>query len=204
MKIKKKPSLFQQIKYKFAYKNAYKNFLKVPQLNFEELNLLKKLRDDGFVLLENFIDAKTLDIMRFEFKSSLESLNFEFPCFGQSLIDVKTHADLIENFFYCTDEELRSRGLTFSRSEICSFEDAVDKYNPSVLTAFMLEKSHTYRAVYLDERILRIIANYMGLVPNLTEAYVRRSFPAPHKVMNHFWHRDLNHKFYFIKQLFNQ
>ncbi len=199
MKIRKTPSLYEQIKYKFAYKNAYKNFLKVPQLNFEELNLVKKLRQDGFVMMEDFIDAKTLDIMKCEFQSSVESLDFKFPCFGQSLVEEKAHADLIENFFYCTDDELSRRGLVFNKNEICSLEDAVLKYNPSNLTTFMLEKSHTYRAVYLDERILRIVASYMGLVPNLTEAYVRRSFPAPFKVMNHFWHRDLNHKFYLLK-----
>ena len=67
------------------------------------------------------------------------------------------------------------------------------------LTAFMLERSIIFRSVWLDERILRVVSSYMGLVPKMVESYVRRNFPSPYKTMNHFWHRDLNHPHHLVK-----
>lgn len=40
---------------------------------------------------------------------------------------------------------------------------------------------------------------YMGFVPILREAYIRRNFPCTYRVMNHKWHRDTNHRKHLLK-----
>src|SRR3712207_1501098 len=58
----------------------------------------------------------------------------------------------------------------------------------------MLERSAVYRDLLLDPSIVSIVAQYLGMMPRLAEAYVRRNFPSPWRTMNHFWHRDVNDK----------
>jgi hypothetical protein len=199
MLLKKEINILEKIRYFFLHRSHLKAFKKMQPLNDEESFLLKNLKENGYLIIENFIEPEILNKMKFEFQNNLESLNFLSPCLGQSLISIHKHKELIDNHFYATEKELFEKGLMFSNSDVASLQEAIERFNPSTLTTFMLEVSSLYRAIWLDERILRIISAYMGLVPKLTEAYVRRNFPAKHKVMNHFWHRDLNHKHYLLK-----
>ena len=199
MFLKREINFLEKIRYSWSYRNSISAYKKMLPLKNDELFLLEKLKKEGCLVIENFVEPDTLKKMSVEFQKNLESLGFKTPCLGQSLISVEGHADLIENNFYASDKELQRRGLMFSRDDVNSLEDAIDKFNPSTLTANMLDKSTLYQSIWLDEKILRIVAGYMGLVPTLAEAYVRRTFPSQYKVMNHFWHRDLNHKHYLLK-----
>jgi hypothetical protein len=66
----------------------------------------------------------------------------------------------------------------------------------------MLERSQAFRDAWLDPYLLDIVTHYMGIVPKLSEAYVRRNFPAPRRTMNHYWHRDLNAPVHLLKIFF--
>lgn len=199
MLIRSQPNLLEKIRYSYRYRKFISSYNQMQSLSEEESVLLAKLKHEGFLVLENFIPIDKLSKMRDEFQNTLELLKFKEPCLGQSLIDASKHEDLIQNHFYGSDNDFFNRGITFCRSDVNSLQEAIEKYNPSTLTAYMLEYSRLYQSVWLNEKLLRIVAAYMGMVPKLTEAYVRRNFPSNYKVMNHYWHRDLNHKHYLLK-----
>ena len=121
------------------------------------------------------------------------------PCLAQTRIKPDRDQDLIDNYLFAATAELASRGLTFAKNEALSYEQVIRDFNPSTLTLYMLKESAAYRSLWLDPSILGIAAGYLGFVPKMVEAYVRRNFPSPYRTMNHFWHRDLNHKHYMLK-----
>ena len=94
--------------------------------------------------------------------------------------------------WFGTPQQIQSWGVTFDKHEAESYAQVLRDFNPSTLTVPMLALSETYRQVWLDPFILGVVSNYLGMIPSLAEAYVRRNFPAPYRTMNHYWHRDLN------------
>jgi hypothetical protein len=92
-------------------------------------------------------------------------------------------------------------GMTFDREEVRSYPQLLETFKPSTLTLF-IPQVEVFWKYWLHPELIEIIENYMGLLPFLQEAYLRRNFPAKHKVMNHFWHRDTNHKDYLVKIFF--
>jgi hypothetical protein len=122
----------------------------------------------------------------------MQTLQFSMPALAQSRIDSQLHHELINNFMFGSSQELKAWGVTFDRSEVQSYAQVLRDFNPSTLTVQMLKLSETYRQVWLDPFILNVVSHHLGMVPSLAEAYVRRNFPAPHRTMNHYWHRDLN------------
>lgn len=199
MFLRKEKSLWERFTYTIRYRKNIAFYKSAISLCEDETFYLDQLKKNGYVVIENFIQSHILKQVQVIFQESLELLQFESPCLGQSLISESNHKDLIEGFFYATNKELLDRGLMFNRNEVVSLSDAIAKFEPIILTSFLLEKSRLCQSIWLDEKILRIVAGYMGLVPTLTEAYVRRSYPSRYKVMNHFWHRDLNHKHHLLK-----
>jgi len=171
----------------------------VPRLTPEQEAMVSKLRRDGFVLLENFVSPAALSVMQEEIDAALRALDFQTPCLAQSRIDAERHAELIRNYLYVSDEKMAEMGLSFGREEAHSLEQVVRDFNPSTLTVYMLEYSEHYRRVWLDENLLAVVSSYLGLVPHLAEAYVRRNYPSPFRTMNHYWHRDLNGRHYLLK-----
>src|SRR6185369_9921701 len=134
--------------------------------------------------------------------AALAGLRFEMPCLAQNRVDPLRHRQLIDNFMYGTPAQMAAWGVAFDRAEAQSYEQVVAEFNPSTLTAYMLEQSAAYRAAWLDPFLLGIVCGYLGMVPKLAEAYVRRNFPAPYRTMNHYWHRDLNAPFHLLKIFF--
>ena len=161
--------------------------------------MLEELRTAGTLVLPGYLDSATVGKMQMETQQALESLEFEMPCLAQSRLDPIIHARLIRNFLFATAAELRDLGVTFDRADVKDLAQAVSDYQPAWLTAFMLERSETFRRVWLDERLLGVVCGYMGLVPKLAEAYIRRNFPTRYWTMNHYWHRDLNDRFQLLK-----
>jgi hypothetical protein len=170
-------------------------------LTGEEINWAETIRRDGFVQIPNFIESSLLRTLQSELGRALDNIEFETPCLAQSRIDPVRHADLLASKMYATPRELAARGLVFDRHDVLSYEQAVRDFNPSTLTLYMLQHSAAYREAWLDERLLRCVYAYLGMIPYLVEAYVRRNFPAPYHSMNHFWHRDLNSQ-YLLKAFF--
>lgn len=187
-------TFLDKLRCRLKYYNSYSRKKFIPQINHEQEALLQTLKSEGCIILENYIDPKILNKMQQELRENLENLNFQTPCLAQTKVDEEKHSELIANHMLGSQQQLSDWGVTFGKEDAISYQQVLEDFNPSTLTVPMLEHSETYRNIWTDPFLLGIISTYLGLVPQLAEAYVRRNFPAPHKTMNHFWHRDLNNK----------
>lgn len=157
------------------------------------------LRKRGFVILDHLVGTDKFKAVQQNIKQRFEQdFDIDFPCFGQSFIDAKRDDDLIKKNFAVSKDQLINRKLTFERKDIQSYEQMVKELRPSTLTLSMPSNREFYD-LWLDSTVTQIISNYMGFVPELTEAYIRRNFPCSYKVMNHNWHRDTNHETHLLK-----
>ena len=198
----RKPTLWDHVRSRFVYADSYAKRRLADEPDAEQQRLVELLRQDGCIELDGYIPADRLRAMQDDLNAALAELDFETPCLAQSRIDPSRHQDLIDNFMYGSPAQLAQRGVTFDRSEAKSYEQVVREFNPSTLTLYMLERSEAFRQTWLDPYLLEIVTHYMGIVPKLSEAYVRRNFPAPHRTMNHYWHRDLNTPLHLLKIFF--
>lgn len=188
MKVRNKIKYFDR--YSFAFNAKNDSFID---------SKVKELKQKGFVILEEFIPKTNLLEFQDEYRDILEKkLKFETPCLSQTLIDPVKHDSQIKNYFKYKPSELVNFGLTFDKSNLSGYEEALAKYRPSTLKTYLTDIPSFY-SLWLDERLLNIVEGYMGLRPHLVEAYLRRNFPAKYKVMNHFWHRDTNHPDFLLK-----
>ena len=160
---------------------------------------INSLNEKGYVIIENFIKEELLsEVLNIYYKALEEEKNFELPCLGQSLINENKHKNLIENYFRYPPNELLKLGIGFDSSFFNSYDECINKFNPSTLKLYLNYVPELFN-LWLNDLLLAVIEGYMGLRPYLLEAYIRRNFPAKYKVMNHFWHRDTNHKNYLVK-----
>jgi hypothetical protein len=194
-----KPNIVERALRRLRHRDCYSRAPLVPHLDARQIALVDELRREGTLVLESYIEPQQLDRLRTETQQSLDNLEFETPCLAQSRLDRARHADLLDNFLLATPDEFASRGAAFERSEARSLDQVVREFEPSTLTIYPLERSPNFRNVWLDPWLLAIIAQYLGLVPKLLEAYVRRNFPARYWTMNHYWHRDLNDPHQLVK-----
>jgi hypothetical protein len=164
----------------------------LPKLSLAQTEIVATLRKEGCVTLPNHLQPAILKQLQDELERVMQGLDFAMPALAQTRINLEQHSELINNFMYGTQHQLKAWGVTFDRREAQSYTQVLRDFNPSTLTAPMLALSETYRQVWLDPFILGVVSHYLGMVPSLAEAYVRRNFPAPHRTMNHYWHRDLN------------
>ena len=193
------PRFDEKVLRRFRFRDCFSHLRNAPTLDLAQRDLLEELRTEGTLILPGYVDPAKVSRMRTDTQEALESLDFELPCLAQSRLDPVRHKGLIDNFLFATPGELGALGVTFSRSEVKDLGQALTDFQPAWLTAYMLERSETFREVWLDERILSLVSGYMGLVPKLAEAYVRRNFPTRYWTMNHYWHRDLNDRFQLLK-----
>lgn len=184
---------------KLRYSGCYSKRSMLPRLSAVQQDQLLHLREHGYVILERHVDPLPLKTLQTELQLALERMEFELPCLAQTRINPVKHRDLIDDYLFAGTAELAARGLTFSHDEVASYDQVVRDFNPSTLTLSILKESAAFRGLWLDPAILYIVAGYLGFVPKMVEAYVRRNFPSPYRTMNHFWHRDLNHKHYMLK-----
>lgn len=191
-----------RIKSKLKYPSGPFKMLIAPKLDLKQKQHVETLKRDGYVLMPEFIQPDILECLKNDFENILYSCDFEKPCLAQSKIDPKRHSKIIENNLLLDKNDLIAEGLSINEEDCKSYEHIISEYNPSTLTALMMQRSKNFVSVWLNEFILSIVADYMGMVPQLHEAYVRRNFPCPYKTMNHFWHRDLNDKHFLLKVFF--
>jgi len=184
---------------RLRFPDCYSKLPLLPQLDSAQRDCVERLRQHGYVLLESHIEAGLLRTMQAELHQALTELRFEMPCLAQTRIDPARDRDLLDSYLYATPQQFAERGLAFDRPDARSYEQVIRDFNPSTLTLYPLAGSDAFRRVWLDPFLLGIVAGYLGMVPKLVEAYVRRNFPSPYRTMNHFWHRDLNHKHFMIK-----
>lgn len=195
----RKPGVVDRLRSRVLFMDSFRNRRLVPALDGADQRLVEELRDTGSIALEGFVPPAQLRTMQEELESALQELRFETPCLAQTRVDPVRHAALIENQMFGTKAQLQAQGVLFGRDEVRSYGQVVEEFRPSTLTAYMLEHSSAYREVWLHPRLLGLVSSYLGMVPKLSEAYVRRNFPAPFLTMNHYWHRDLNTPFHLLK-----
>ncbi len=160
---------------------------------------LEALKADGCLVIPEAIDPGRLCRIQDIYRTVLEKkCRFKSPCLGQNLIDQERHKDLIERHFLCSSNELEKRQLTFNVREGMQYDEVIARFNPSTVTVLVTQIQELFKD-WLNEEILALGESYMGVTPFLTEAYIRRNFPAKYKVMNHFWHRDVNQPDFVLK-----
>jgi hypothetical protein len=184
---------------RYRFRDHYSRLALAPAPDAQQSRMVEELRREGTLILRGYLPPQTVRAMQAELQSALEALRFEAPCLAQSRIDAQKHRALIDDFLYGSNDDFVRQGVAFERNEVRSLRQVLDEFNPSTLTAYMLEASATYRKVWLDPYLLTIVAHYLGLVPLLAEAYARRNFPARFWTMNHFWHRDVNDRHQLVK-----
>ena len=184
---------------RLRFPDCYSKLPLLPRLERAQAECVDQLRESGYVLIQRHIEPGLLRVLQAELHEALAGLQFEMPCLAQTRIDPARDRDLIDAYLYGTPAQFEKRGLAFSRHEAESYEQVLRDFNPSTLTVYPLAASDAFRRVWLDPFLLGIVAGYLGMVPKMVEAYVRRNFPSPYRTMNHFWHRDLNHKHFMIK-----
>lgn len=192
----------EKIYNRLRFRQRYDANRLLPALTPQQAELVARLQRDGFVQLDGFIPAPEVALLQQEFDAALNNLEFETPCLAQRKVDPVRHAELLKNNMYATNAQLQEQGLAIERSDATSLDQVVRDFNPSTLTVYMLERSARYRKLWLDPGLLTIVSAYLGLVPHLAEAYVRRNYPSPFRTMNHYWHRDLNSRHYLLKIFF--
>ncbi len=171
-------------------------------LSVEQKEKLTLLRENGYVMFDHLVGTERLKRLQSDYRERVEDrLDFEFPVLAQAKIDPDRDAALIDANFLATPQQLAERGLTISRDDISDYKNAVEEFQPSTLTTY-LPDDHDWFDLWLDPNILPVAEAYMGFVPQLTEAYIRRNFPARFVVMNHAWHRDRNHETHLLKAFF--
>lgn len=160
---------------------------------------LAHLREHGYVAFEHLVGTDRLKRLQAEYRRRVEDeLDFQFPTLAQAKIDPVRDAELIEKNFLATPAQLKELGLAFSREDVKSYAQAVSEFAPSTLTTDLPDDKDWFD-LWLDPQVIPLVAAYMGFVPQLTEAYIRRNFPARFPVMNHAWHRDTNHQTHLLK-----
>jgi len=169
------------------------------ELTDKQKSWLLNLQENGYTLINDLIDKDNLEQLQKLYSEEVEKkLNFETPCVSQEKIDAVQHQHLIENHFKYTNQRLEEEGITFTESECESYSHVLSTFKPSTLKTYIPDNSD-FLKLWLHPEILKVIEAYMGLRPHMVEAYLRRNFPADHKVMNHHWHRDANNKDYLLK-----
>lgn len=163
---------------------------------------LNHLRTHGYVTFDHLVGTKRLTKLQEAYRVHIEEeLNFEMPTLGQALVNSKRDADLIASNFFGTPEMLAKRKLTFERGDVTDYAQAVRDFRPSTLTSALPDEAEWFD-LWLDAAMLKVIEGYMGFVPRLEEAYIRRNFPSDFVIMNHAWHRDTNHPKHLLKAFF--
>lgn len=190
------PTSVDKLKSKFAYLGRAHD----SSMDGQEIEAAaKEIRENGYLILPSYLSSEAVEKGAEEIDLRLRRLEFTSPTLGQNLIDRLEHKYLIDNNLYGTPADFLKQGIAFENESIGGLEEALIKYRPSTLTLPIKSNDRATFSHWLDPFLLQVISSYMGLLPFLTEAYIRRNYPADFQTMNHFWHRDLNHPFHLLK-----
>lgn len=175
---------------------------RVPKDNVSEEQIaakLDQLRCEGYTTFSHLVGKPEFVKLASHIARAFEQeMAFTTPCLAQRRIEQVRDADLIEKNFLVSTEELVSRGLTFDRDDIHSYEQVIEEFAPSTLK-LPIPDLPQFLDLWLDHNVTKVIEAYMGFTPILREAYIRRNFPCSYPVMNHKWHRDTNHRTHLLK-----
>lgn len=184
---------------KLYYRLKFIDRLVLPDRDDRVREAIRQIRVNGFYQDSSFLSPELLARAQQEVLSVLEAGKFEMPCLAQTLVDPKKHAKFIENKFLGSNTTYLKEGFAFEQKDFRSLDQVVMQYRPSTIKINGSPDTPSFFRILLDDFVLRVVEGYMGIRPYLIEAYARRNFPAEYKVMNHFWHRDQNHRHFLLK-----
>ena len=160
---------------------------------------LHQLEEEGYTTFDHLVGNPDFERLARTVKDAFEKeLAFFTPCLAQSRIQRSRDDDLIKKNFRVSESELVSRGLTFGKDEVKSYQQVIEEFSPSTLK-LPLPNMPQFLNLWLDSNVTKVVEAYMGFSPILREAYIRRNFPCTYPVMNHKWHRDTNHRNHLLK-----
>lgn len=179
----------------------YKLSKKIP-LDPKSIRILTDLNNDGIAILPNFISPEILKELNKENDKILSDFKFNFPVMSHSMVS----KDIEDKFFNdnktVSYKDIESQDVFVRDSGGLDYLTFIKKYSPHILKVTLDKYSENFSKLFLDEYLLNIVTHYLGCIPGLNEAYLRRSFPAKHAYQNNNWHRDTNDKYKLVKVFF--
>ena len=198
-----KPSAATKLANKIRYRSNVRALENSPSLDDTQLKVLNDLRNDGYAILPNYLSESMLGLLDKDLQQSLDELKFlSTPMLDYSKLEPLNDDALSRHVMGLSPEELGKTEFTIDKSDCHSYQQVVNDFKPSELALHMLESSENFLSATLDPYLLPIVCQYLGLVPQLQHAYVRRSFPAPYRILNNNWHRDIDNKTHLLKMFF--
>ena len=198
-----KPSAGRKLTNMIRYRSNVRALVNSPSLDDTQLKVLNDLRNDGYAILPNHISESMLGLLDRDLQQSLDELKFlSTPMLDYSKLEPLNDDSLASHVMGLNPQELGKSGFAIEKSDCHSYQQVVNDFRPSELALHMLESSENFLSAWLDPYLLAIVCQYLGLVPQLAESYVRRSFPAPYRILNNNWHRDIDNKTHLLKVFF--
>jgi hypothetical protein len=198
-----RPTIGRKISNTIRYRSNVRAFVNSPSLDHTQTRVLNDLRKDGYAILPNYISASMLGLLDRDFQHSLDQLRFlRTPILDYSKLKPLKDETLSKHVMGLAPDELPQTGFAIDKNRCHSYEQVIADFSPSELAMHMLEYSENFLSTWLDPYLLPIVCQYLGLVPQLVESYVRRSFPAPYRILNNNWHRDIDNETHLLKIFF--
>lgn len=164
---------------------------------------LSELRNEGIVILENYLPADTLQSLQTQNDAALRSGRFNWPVVSESKIPANYFEEATATGELVNFDSLKEKGVLVSKSTATfNYDNFISEVRPHLLKVTLDKFSDDFLKLWLDERLLHLVSSYLDCIPKLTEAYVRRSFPSRYPFQNNNWHRDTNHKSRLVKVFF--
>lgn len=197
------PSIGTKIANTIRYRSDVRALVNSPALDDTQLEILNNLRKDGYAILPNYISESMLCLLKKDYQQSLDELRFlSTPILDYSKLEPLKDESLSRHVMGLNPGELAKTEFAIDKNNCRSYQQVITDFSPSELATHMFEYSENFLSVWLDPYILSIVCQYLGLVPQLVESYVRRSFPAPYRILNNNWHRDIDNKTHLLKIFF--
>ena len=198
-----KPTVGRKIVDSVRYRSNVRALDMSPSLDATQGKVLDDLRNDGYVILPGYLSESTLSQLDMDFQQSLDELRFlNTPLLDYSKLEPLKDEALSRHVMGLSPEKLGKTEFAIKKSDCHSYEQVMDDFSPSELALRMLEYSENFLSTWLDPYLLPIVCQYLGMVPQLVESYVRRSFPAPYRILNNNWHRDIDNETHLLKIFF--
>ena len=195
-----KPTIGRKLSNAIRYRSSVRALANSPSLDDTQRKILNELRSDCYVILPGYFSADRLGRLKSDYQHSLDELRFlSTPILDYSKLEPFKDESLAKHVMGLAPEELAETEFTVDKSKCHSYQQVITDFSPSELAVHMFEYSENFLSAWLDPYLLAIVCQYLGLVPQLVESYVRRSFPAPYRILNNNWHRDIDNETHLLK-----
>ncbi len=198
------PTTVQKLTHALKYITCYWNkaVVRSDAPSETEHKSIAELQEHGVTILERFVAPDELHLLREEHEAALRNFEFNFPVLAEARITDPIASRLFADGTTTTYNDLLDEDIFINSGGGLEYDQFVDSFRPHILKTTLDKYSSRFTRLWLDERLLRIVAGYLKCVPKLVEAYTRRSYPSRHAYQNNNWHRDANDRLKLVKVFF--